>query len=238
MTLRNLVRRLLYGMPMKRLAILLVMAVVLGPIIGCFNNKGLQTTTAPAPQKKSDESGFNPHLGTELVVHQHFEQFYGCDGKKSSEKKSFVHEGYPDLKLNPKLNIQIDRATFTNLSIENAAHAITLSFGANDGLKKFRVFMTPRRDDQPLGRIFGPPLLEVRRGDNRVQYKYESCQKKEKLSDDPKASEECVQWFTEEEGEVIVTVGVTEKTQNPEICRRYANCMAGLAVTHKGCNEL
>lgn len=225
---------------MKNSTLLFVLAVALGPLMGCFNNKGHQASNPPAaPKKVEAESGFNPSLGTELVVHQYFEQFYGCDGKMSSEKKSFVHEGYPDLKVNPKRNIEIDRATFTNLSIENAASAITLNFAHGDGLKKFRVFMTPRRDDRPLGRIFGPPLLEVHPGKNRIGYKYETCQKKEKVattgSETPR--EECVQWFTEEEGEVLVTVGLTEKTQNPEICRRYANCMGSMAVGHQACEK-
>ncbi len=236
---------------MKNLSSILVLATLTLTIFGCsgricpplidsdlvcigFKSEPVKLNTSNNKQTES-ASGFNPRLGTEVVVSQKFEQKFSCDSKaKPTETKTFKHHGYPELKLNPRRNIPIQRSTFTNL-INNQTASSGMVFSSNDSYKYFRVFVEPRDNSDVLGRYFGAPLLAVERGENRVQYKYESCQKYEPSKDDPK-SKSCVQWFTEEEGEIVVAIGLTEKTENPEICRRYPTCVLGAAISYSGCN--
>ena len=189
----------------------------------------LKNTDPARGGSKESQSGFTPELGTEVVVSQKLEQKYSCDGSLVSEEKTYKHHGFPQLKINPKRNVPIDRSTFTNLT--NGYEV--LGIGAGEALKYFRVFVEPKEWSI---NVLVEPLLAVVRGENRVRYKYETCQKYETKPDDSKQTY-CSQWYSEEEGEVLVRVGLTEHTENPEICRRYANCVGGVLINYKPCER-
>lgn len=196
-------------------------AAITEAIFGSFvkgTAEAIGDSLANNPPKPEDDV-YEPIRTVKLSRTVQEQIFLDCKDREMKREIVTLNAPITRTKIVSKNNIPIERGVFTNTVNGDVAGSALFNTDPQ--------WVGVTLDDGPLG-----TGLQVQRGDNLVNYRYETCAK---WVTDPEGSRTCESWDLQEAGEV--TVKALSRTQKVSICERQAKCFLGKVKGHHDCGK-